>query len=60
MTDSVNRIYFTKLSSDNVAFPVAMAFVTNQTDIETYPVEDGFNAGTIYPVLDKPFLRGNK
>lgn len=36
--------------------PVAMAYVPFQVDNETVNVEQGLNSGTMFPVLDKPFI----
>lgn len=35
---------------------LAMAYVPMQKWIDTYDPETGFNRGTIFPGLDKPFL----
>ena len=37
---------------------VAMAYVPMQEYEEIYPLDEGFNAGTIFPELDKSFLGG--
>ncbi len=37
---------------------LAMAFVNIQPDDGLYDVSAGFERGTIFPDLDKPFLRG--
>lgn len=37
-------------------FPVAMAYVPWQRWNETYDLCRGFQSGTIFPELDKPFL----
>lgn len=36
----------------------AMAFVPLQSDIQTYNCSKALECGTIFPVLDKPFLGG--
>lgn len=41
-------------------FPLAMAFVKNQTELNLYDTEKGYCAGTIFSDLDKPFLAGEK
>ncbi len=37
---------------------VAMAYVPLQTDCEVYSSEKGLSAGTLFPILDKPFKPG--
>lgn len=37
-------------------YPLAMAYVPWQEFGEVYPLERGFQAGTIFPCLDLPFL----
>ena len=39
-------------------YPVGMAYVPTQTWGETYELCKGFQSGTIFPVLDKPFMAG--
>ncbi len=41
-------------------FPLAMAFVKNQTELNLYDTEKGYSAGTIFSDLNKPFLAGEK
>ena len=36
----------------------AMAFIPFQSDIQTYSCSKALECGTIFPVLDKPFLGG--
>lgn len=38
---------------------LAMAYIPMQFYRDTYGIEEGFNAGTVFPELDKPFLGGN-
>ncbi len=35
---------------------VTMAYVPLQTDLIAYDIEKGLNNGTIFPVLNKPFM----
>ncbi len=42
---------------ENAWLPV-LAFVPVQELAQVYEVESGFSRGTIFPVLDKPFLAG--
>jgi len=35
--------------------PPAMAYVPFQQEMTTYPPEEALCAGTLFPVLDKPF-----
>lgn len=37
-------------------FPVAMAYVPWQSWDEVYDLDEGFEHGTIFPELNKPFL----
>lgn len=37
---------------------VAMAYVPFQLDCEVYACEKALSQGTIFPVLDKPFVMG--
>ncbi len=37
---------------------VAMAYVPFQTDLMTYPSEEAFCKGTLFPVLNKEFYGG--
>ena len=39
--------------------PVAVVYVPWQDFGEVYPLDRGFHAGTIFPVLDLPFLYAN-
>ena len=39
-------------------FPIAMAYVPWQVWEQPYPLEQGFNRGTIFPELDLPFVMG--
>lgn len=39
--------------------PPAMAYVPFQQDLDTYDLENALCAGTLFPVLDKPFT-GNR
>jgi len=41
-------------------FVVAIAYVPFQNYQTTYDTEQGFNAGTIFPELNKPFLAGER
>lgn len=38
--------------------PIAMAYVPRQKWCQTYPMEQGFQRGTIFPELDLPFEMG--
>lgn len=38
-------------------YPIAMAYVPWQKYGETFDLETGFRIGTIFPELDKPFMR---
>lgn len=38
-------------------YPIAMAYVPWQKYGETFDLETGFHIGTIFPELDKPFMR---
>lgn len=38
--------------------PIAMAYVPWQKWCQTYPMEQGFQRGTIFPELDFPFVMG--
>lgn len=38
---------------------LAMAYVPIQLYRKNYGIDEGFSAGTAFPELDKPFLRGN-
>lgn len=38
----------------------AMAYVPFQQDNNTYSPQQGFVSGTMFPVLDKPFLAGER
>ncbi len=38
----------------------AMAYVPEQKWIQPYTLEEGFQKGTLFPQLDKPFLGGNR
>lgn len=40
--------------------PLAMAYVPWQGFDETYSLEEGFRAGTVFPCLDLPFKGGAK
>lgn len=37
---------------------LAMAFINLQPDDGVYEISEGYIRGTIFPDLDKPFLRG--
>lgn len=37
---------------------VAMAYIPFQENNDVYPSEKALHSGTIFPVLDKPFLAG--
>lgn len=37
---------------------LAMAYIPMQFYRDTYEIEEGFNKGTVFPELDKPFLAG--
>lgn len=39
-------------------YPVGMGYVPWQQWQQTYPLEQGFNRGTIFPDLDLPFMMG--
>lgn len=39
-------------------YPVGMGYVPWQQWQQTYPLEQGFNRGTIFPDLDLPFVMG--
>lgn len=39
---------------------VAMAYVPYQDDFKLYSAQQGVVTGTMFPVLDKPFLGGKK
>lgn len=38
--------------------PLAMAFIRRQTELDLYELNDGFQKGTIFRQLYKPFNRG--
>ena len=40
--------------------PLAMAYVPWQGFGETYSLEEGFRAGTVFPCLDLPFKGGGR
>ena len=39
-------------------YPVGMGYIPWQQWQQTYPLEQGFNRGTIFPDLDLPFMMG--
>lgn len=39
-------------------YPVGMGYILWQQWQQTYPLERGFQRGTIFPDLDLPFMRG--
>lgn len=43
---------------DQEHFPVGMGYVPMQGWESTYPMEQGFQRGTIFPSLDDPFMMG--
>lgn len=56
--DMGNLIYLTNLPEMQPApKPLAMAYVRNQTQLGLMDVEQGFNKGTIFAELYKPFNR---
>lgn len=40
--------------------PLAMAYVPSQRWGAVYELDEGFDRGTVFPCLDKPFLGGGK
>lgn len=40
------------------SFPIGMGYVPIQSWQGTYPLEQGFRRGTMFPELDLPFMRG--
>lgn len=53
-TPSTMQSGFTKTLPENPV--VAMAYVPFQTDMTTYDEMKALKAGTLFPVLDKPFV----
>ena len=41
-------------------FSLAMAYVPVQKFGQTYEIEEAWNNGTLFPDLNKPFLRGGR
>ena len=37
-----------------------MAYIPLQPDLMTYETNEALNTGTLFPTLDKPFLRGRR
>ncbi len=60
MDNTLNAAFCT--SKDPTALPdivvPAMSYIPFQQWDEVYQVLDGYKTGTIFPCLDKPFLRG--
>ncbi len=47
-----------RFNPDSGRFPVGMGYVPWQGWENTYPIEQGFRRGTIFPSLDYPFVMG--
>ncbi len=56
--DSINCVdSFSKLPAIPADAAVTMAYVPLQLDSKVYEAETALCRGTLFPVLDKPFLR---
>ncbi len=56
-----NKIYtdsFSMISALPTDASVTMSYVPFQIDNKTYEADTALMRGTLFPVLDKPFLRG--
>lgn len=66
LENALGRLTFSGAQTENqVNMPVlppemvlAMAYMPLQIFKETYDIHEGFNAGTIFPELNKPFMPG--
>lgn len=61
MNSCNSKIYDNSCNFPSSEFPVAMGYVPWQKWEKPYDLHRGFQIGTIFPSLDKPFLgkRGN-